>query len=504
MPCVGLFSRVASSQLRLSLKMIHLGASFKNVDVESKIGPLSSMNAVLMLALLANTLTGAGAGCHFEFSKKATVCDGSSSRTPPQKESGSIGKPLPAHKTRPLPVRKSGPPPVHKTGSSMDISPRWKPHPSRAAEAALADGSKWPKKCRYNAALRSVDCHSPVPGRFDPWAGTPRAPVLAADAMPDWLQLPSGSPSGALEQGPYPSPRENSSCALLTAVRDEALMLPIWLRYYRRHVDPRDMIILDHASADNATDPNQLTSGRGSISPVVIKVHGNDHFTPQYFLLENVHWHQQKLLQMGFPCVLFTGVDEIVAPDPLRWPGGLRDYLLYFAKNESLIYARMSGRTMTHEHAEPPMNWSTSILAQRHWWAESSKYSKPLLTKIPLEYEPGFHSARPFADHHRAQRNESEVDGAEKLEKLITGPAIPTLDDLYLIHKRGADFGYCMERERSKYESAEGQMHLDRRRKHATDFALNLKRGWLCTHRLETALGTNTTRMPDTWSAVEV
>jgi len=293
--------------------------------------------------------------------------------------------------------------------------------------------------------------------------------------------------------------------------------------------------------------------------------------------MTQVQAHQQRLLRDGFRCVLFTEVDEIVVADPTLWGnrGNLQGFMKAFARDSRQIYARPSGRTLSHsligDQAEPPLNWTLPLLAQRLWWAHSAKYSKPLLTKVPLKYIPGFHLARPFtapsADrgspgpHHTSDfpedgsdassagtadpivatnsvassahvtgrtarppavpRADSTHDSAAfrrdlmEVQRLTTGPAIPILDDVVLIHLHGADFAYCMARETAKHAKAMAKhgnltaMHVAEMKLHlsaayTTKYEENKRTGKLCTHQLETPPGAPVLEIPEKWRSAVV
>src|SRR5436190_17272313 len=48
--------------------------------------------------------------------------------------------------------------------------------------------------------------------------------------------------------------REHRRRAALTMVQNEAVFLPIWLRYYSRFFGPDDLYVLDHDTSDGSTD----------------------------------------------------------------------------------------------------------------------------------------------------------------------------------------------------------------------------------------------------------
>ena len=41
--------------------------------------------------------------------------------------------------------------------------------------------------------------------------------------------------------------------AAFTIVKNEPVMLPIWLSYYSKHFDLQDLYVLDHQSTDGST-----------------------------------------------------------------------------------------------------------------------------------------------------------------------------------------------------------------------------------------------------------
>src|SRR4051812_32952538 len=57
------------------------------------------------------------------------------------------------------------------------------------------------------------------------------------------------------EQGRrWPWQRQRQRRAVVTIVHNEALLLPIWLRYYSRFFRPDDIYVLDNDSSDGSTD----------------------------------------------------------------------------------------------------------------------------------------------------------------------------------------------------------------------------------------------------------
>lgn len=260
------------------------------------------------------------------------------------------------------------------------------------------------------------------------------------DAMSTWVDLwLERNVKGCLE-GPCPptltmkasrssmGPKySNSTCAIFTVTHNENVILPIWIRYYSRHANLEDIWILDHETSDGSTLKEKVPEGIN-----YKKLYGEAHFMPHHFLNRQVELHQQRLLRAGYPCVLFTEVDEIIAPDPLIFKGGLKEYLYEFALNNNMRYIRPEGYEIIHKNIssinttrEENMDWSQPIMQQRHFWVKTNMWNKPLLTKNNLLYVPGFHNNK--------------------------GPTIEIDTNLRLIHLHSADSNYCHQREYKKY-----------------------------------------------------
>ena len=171
--------------------------------------------------------------------------------------------------------------------------------------------------------------------------------------------------------------------AVFTVTRNEPFYLPLWVGYYKKHFNPRDIYVLDHESSDNST------SGLGvNIVPI-----SNPLYFDHDWLVGQVQDLQQRLLSvMGYTHVLFAEVDEIIAPDPRVYPHGLRQYLEVF----SAVHTRVLAYVIIERDDELPcdMTRHTSILAQRRWMVRIPQYDKPLLSTIPLHWVIGFHNSK--------------------------------------------------------------------------------------------------------------
>lgn len=191
--------------------------------------------------------------------------------------------------------------------------------------------------------------------------------------------------------------------AVYTMVYNEAIFLPIWLRYYSQFFDAEDIYVLDHSSIDGSTD------GKG-FTRTIFKNSGVD-CAEQLKIVQST---QHELLT-GYELVLYSDVDEFVVPDPRN--GTLGDYLDAFQYD----FVTCNGYELLHLiEEEPSLDLSKPVMPQRQYWFANPKYmSKPLLSKVQLKWDLGCHSCA----------NGSNKD-----------------DSLYLIHLHRADFDICWNR----------------------------------------------------------
>ncbi len=212
--------------------------------------------------------------------------------------------------------------------------------------------------------------------------------------------------------------------AAFTVVQDEAVMLPLWLGYYGRHLPASDLYVLDHNTTDGSTDAIGERCQR-------VPIHWNTSFDHRW-LRSTVEAFQRFLLQ-SYETVLFAEADEFIVADPRRY-AGLADY---FSRLERPA-ARCSGFEVVHQPGEAPIRFDEPILAQRGWWHASSRYCKRTVSKVPLRWSEGFH------------------------EEFI-GPDDPPDPALMLVHLHRVDYDWCLERHRSTASRNWSQEDITRR-----------------------------------------
>jgi hypothetical protein len=204
--------------------------------------------------------------------------------------------------------------------------------------------------------------------------------------------------------GDPPEPRHR---AIITIVHNEAVLFPIWLRYYTQFFDPGDIYVLDNGTTDGSTS-------RDGFVRIPVERRHVDH----RWMLRTIRELQHELIDR-YGLILVADVDEIVAPVPET--GTLGEYLDRFDDE----YVNCLGYEVLHmRDREPPLDLDRPILGQRRWWFSNDAYDKPAVATVAMEWTPGL--------HHRTNL-ETRMD-----------------PDLRLIHLHRMDYDLCLARHRTR------------------------------------------------------
>jgi len=176
-------------------------------------------------------------------------------------------------------------------------------------------------------------------------------------------------------------------CAVFTIVKDEKFFLPIWVKHFSKFFEQQDIYVLDHQSSDGCTDGLQCN---------VIQVENHLAFDHQW-LCNTIQNFQSHLLN-NYNAVIFSEVDELIYSI-----GGLNltEYITEFIHSEA-PYITCVGYEVFHDMKnEKPYKIDKPLFSQRKNWFKHALYDKTLLTKIPLNYQWGFHNC----DHNKVFDN---------------------------------------------------------------------------------------------------
>jgi reversibly glycosylated polypeptide/UDP-arabinopyranose mutase len=232
-------------------------------------------------------------------------------------------------------------------------------------------------------------------------------------------------------------------CASFTIMRNDTQMFEIWLRNSARHFQEHIYVIIHYSNDQEfAEDQENLQRMKemAKIRPFHLFFMFDNAGFPMYYFVQVADLYQRRLFRYGYQCTMLTDVDEIMVPDPDKYPhNGLTDYLTEFVQDTSRplgkgkgfmlchIYEVDQGHITSSPHVEPDLNFSSSLLAQRSYWYPQDHYNKPILAKIPTREKPGFHHLY------------------YPVRSLHPDP------NLILFHLREVDRNFCMEREERKF-----------------------------------------------------
>jgi hypothetical protein len=176
-------------------------------------------------------------------------------------------------------------------------------------------------------------------------------------------------------------PKPDGRIAALTIAYNEHRMLPLWAKYYAGIVGAENTFILDQGSDKPYTD---LPEG---VTVVRLPRESFDN----WLIMRLVATFQRHLLE-SYDSVLYADSDEFlcVAPDALRGQT-LKSFLLGLQEPIGITRGYNLIHDIEHEHA---IDTAKPILEQRKYIMRTTSMDKPMISRVPLNWVPGFHTAR--------------------------------------------------------------------------------------------------------------
>ncbi|MFT9364188.1 glycosyltransferase family 2 protein [Gluconobacter cadivus] len=193
--------------------------------------------------------------------------------------------------------------------------------------------------------------------------------------------------------------------AVVTMVYNEPEHLQVWRRHYGAQVGESACYIIDHGSDDGCT------THLGQVNVVRIPRSPQD----DERRTRAVGKFCDSLLEW-YDSVIYTDVDEILLADPAFVPS-LTEFALL---NRSPVVTATGFDVIHRPDEEGPFDYSRPFSLQRRHLRFSSAMCKPVLTRIPITWAPGFHCC----------------------EEAVPSLAAP----LFLFHLRYADLGSGLAR----------------------------------------------------------
>ena len=165
--------------------------------------------------------------------------------------------------------------------------------------------------------------------------------------------------------------------AAVTFVYNEAVNLPIWIRYYGKQFGNKNLFVIDRESTDGSTE------NLGEANRIVIPRDAFDDRKKADFMSSF-----QNALTNYYDAVICSDCDELVVPDPISY-GDLNEYIA----RVDFDYVTCVGLNILHIlNLEPPLDLDRPILSQRRFARFRSASCKTILSRIPLRWMPGLHS----------------------------------------------------------------------------------------------------------------
>ncbi len=165
--------------------------------------------------------------------------------------------------------------------------------------------------------------------------------------------------------------------AAVTMTYNERAYLPVWARHYTRQVGHDHCYVIDHGSTEIIALPPGVNYLRIPRSP-------HDDQRRALFISSFV----ESLLEY-YDYVIHTDVDELVMADPAQYAN-----LPAFCRSIQLDTVTAIGFDIQQvPPLEPPLLPDMALGQQRGWCRFTSAMCKPVLTRKPIVWSPGFHCA---------------------------------------------------------------------------------------------------------------
>ena len=183
---------------------------------------------------------------------------------------------------------------------------------------------------------------------------------------------------------PHVPPGDLPTVAVLTMARDEADMLPRWVRHYSEQVGVENLVVLDDNSTDGSTDDLGCTVHRLPPLP------GSGFEGTRMQLLSGL----ARGFLAVYDFVVFVDVDEFLVADPTRHHD-LRSFLA--TRRDRDILAPMALNVLHVPELEGPLRADEPILGQRRFAKFVPIMCKPSVKQVPAGWRWASHGIKaPF------------------------------------------------------------------------------------------------------------
>lgn len=164
--------------------------------------------------------------------------------------------------------------------------------------------------------------------------------------------------------------------AVITQVFNEDFFLPIWLNHYGRLFGYANLFVIDDGSDDGSLNDWRIRN-------IIKKKRAPLDESERAQFVSKVH---SELLKK-YDIVIYTDCDELIVLDP-QAGGDLRDFLGQLRVN----CISFIGFNVLHDYGkEPDIDLKKPLFSQRHFLKFEWGYCKPLASRVPILWSPGFH-----------------------------------------------------------------------------------------------------------------
>ena len=212
--------------------------------------------------------------------------------------------------------------------------------------------------------------------------------------------------------------------AAITMAYNESTYLPIWARHYARQVGADHCYVVDHGSDEIGNLP-------AGVNVVRLPRSAHDDMKRALFISSIT----EGLLEY-YDWVIHSDVDELVLADPLNH----RDLTDFCAVAKTDTVTAIGFDVQQVPALEAALVPGVPFGEQRGWVRFTSAMCKPVLTRRPLVWSPGFHCAdAPLAFGGLYLFHLHWADAATGLERLAKTRTMPWGDDVAGAHQRVSD-----------------------------------------------------------------
>lgn len=173
------------------------------------------------------------------------------------------------------------------------------------------------------------------------------------------------------------------STAILTMVYQDEYFLKLWVDYYARYTERKNLFVISHGPQDYVQD-----IARGC---TIIEVNRREHYPG----MDSDRWNFVTKFASGlthmYDNVIYNDVDEVVVLDPEAGDDVI-DYIERIPPEREVITPFPVELVHRRDH-EHDFDYSRPMLAQRRFVRVNARYAKPCITRKEIFWNPDGHAS---------------------------------------------------------------------------------------------------------------